>query len=89
VPQAGPRTFWGEQQDTIYISIRFATVGHKCCCGCGREVITPLSPTDWSLTSDGETVSLHPSIGNWSSKPYRTTAFAPIFLTKDCCTVAF
>lgn len=51
---------------TIYISIAFATVAHKCCCGCGAEVITPLSPTDWKLTFDGETVSLFPSIGNWS-----------------------
>lgn len=53
------------EEGTIYISIPFATVGHKCCCGCGREVITPLSPTDWELTFDGETVSLDPSIGNW------------------------
>lgn len=54
------------EEGTIYISIPFATVGHKCCCGCGREVITPLSPTDWKLIFDGETVSLDPSIGNWS-----------------------
>jgi len=51
---------------TIYISIPFATVAHSCCCGCGKEVVTPLSPTDWKLTFDGETVSLDPSIGNWS-----------------------
>ena len=51
---------------TIYISIAFATVAHRCCCGCGNEVVTPLSPTDWQLTYDGETVSLYPSIGNWS-----------------------
>lgn len=25
-----------------------------------------LNPKDWKLTYDGETVSLHPSIGNWS-----------------------
>lgn len=50
----------------LYISIAFATAAHRCCCGCGREVITPISPTDWKLTFDGETVSLKPSIGNWS-----------------------
>jgi hypothetical protein len=50
----------------IYISIPYATVAHKCCCGCGHEVVTPLSPTDWELTFDGRTVSLDPSIGNWS-----------------------
>ncbi|WP_334127926.1 DUF6527 family protein [Sneathiella sp.] len=44
----------------------YATVAHKCCCGCGLEVVTPLSPTDWKLTYDGVAVSLHPSVGNWS-----------------------
>jgi hypothetical protein len=51
---------------TIYVSTSYATAAHKCCCGCGSEVITPISPTDWQLTFDGETISLHPSIGNWS-----------------------
>lgn len=49
----------------VYISIKYATVTHKCCCGCGNEIVTPISPTDWQLTYDGETVSLYPSIGNW------------------------
>ena len=53
-------------EGTLYISIPFATVLHLCCCGCGSEVVTPLSPTDWRLTFDGETVSLHPSIGSWA-----------------------
>jgi hypothetical protein len=44
----------------------YATVAHKCCCGCGQEVVTPLSPTDWKLTYDGASISLSPSIGNWS-----------------------
>ena len=51
---------------TIYISIAYSTVAHKCCCGCGHEVVTPLSPTDWKLIFDGDSVSLDPSIGNWS-----------------------
>ena len=51
---------------TLYISIPFATVAHKCCCGCGSEVITPLSPTDWKLIYDGISISLTPSIGNWN-----------------------
>ncbi len=54
------------REDTIYASMTFATVAHKCCCGCGEEVVTPLSPTDWQLTYDGEAISLVPSIGNWS-----------------------
>lgn len=51
---------------TIYVSIPYATVAHKCCCGCGTEVVTPLSPADWTLIFDGESISLDPSIGNWS-----------------------
>jgi hypothetical protein len=54
------------KEGTIYISISFATAVHKCCCGCGNEVITPLSRTDWELTFDGESISLDPSVGNWS-----------------------
>ena len=50
----------------LYISIEFATAAHSCCCGCGEEVVTPLTPTDWRLIFDGETISLWPSIGNWS-----------------------
>lgn len=50
----------------IYISKRYKTAAHKCCCGCGEEVITPLNPTDWSLRMEGQLVTLHPSIGNWS-----------------------
>jgi hypothetical protein len=50
----------------LYVSMEFATAIHKCCCGCGNEVVTPLSPKDWKLTFDGETISLTPSIGNWS-----------------------
>ena len=54
------------KERTLYVSIAFATVVHKCCCGCGREVVTPLSPTDWKLTFDGVSISLHPSIGSWN-----------------------
>ncbi|MBZ0096014.1 MAG: hypothetical protein K8H75_11700 [Sulfuricella sp.] len=50
----------------LYISERYHTASHKCCCGCGEEVVTPLTPADWSLRKDGDVVTLHPSIGNWS-----------------------
>lgn len=50
----------------LYISIPYRTCGHLCCCGCGQEVITPLSPAQWSFTYDGENVSLTPSAGNWA-----------------------
>jgi len=54
------------QEGVLYVSMEYATVVHKCLCGCGREVATPLSPTDWCLTFDGDSVSLAPSVGNWS-----------------------
>ncbi len=54
------------QEGTVYVSLAYTTAAHLCCCGCGREVVTPLSPTDWKLVFDGESVSLYPSIGNWS-----------------------
>lgn len=51
----------------LYISRRYATAMHLCCCGCGREVVTPLNPAKWRLTEDGgDVISLHPSVGNWS-----------------------
>lgn len=49
-----------------YVSMEYATVLHLCCCGCGNQVATPLSPARWSLLFDGETITLNPSIGNWS-----------------------
>lgn len=53
-------------EGVLYVSIPFATLMHKCCCGCENEVVTPLDPTDWEMTFDGKSVSLSPSIGNWS-----------------------
>lgn len=54
------------EDHVLYISVLYETAIHKCCCGCGSEVVTPLSPAGWSLIFDGETVSLKPSIGNWN-----------------------
>ena len=53
-------------EGVLYVSIPFATVMHRCCCGCGNEVVSPLDPTDWQMTFDGKSISLSPSIGNWS-----------------------
>lgn len=50
----------------LYVSMTYATASHMCFCGCGKKVVTPLSPTDWRLTFNGDTVSLDPSVGNWS-----------------------
>lgn len=53
------------EQGAVYVSMTFAIVAHNCFCGCGHQVVTPLSPVDWKLTFDGEAISLYPSIGNW------------------------
>jgi hypothetical protein len=50
----------------LYISIPYRSALHRCACGCGAEVVTPLNPHGWTLSFDGRTVSLHPSIGNWN-----------------------
>lgn len=54
------------ENGVVYVSVDFSTAIHKCCCGCGKEVVTPLSPVGWKLIFNGETISLYPSIGNWS-----------------------
>lgn len=54
-------------EGVLYISRRFKTASHLCCCGCGLEVVTPLNPAKWHLSEHVDsTVSLLPSIGNWS-----------------------
>src|SRR5690242_16753705 len=54
------------QEGVLYVSFQFGTAAHRCCCGCGQEVVTPLGPTGWQLTIDSGAVSLFPSVGNWS-----------------------
>ena len=54
------------EDGVLYVAMDYRTAVHKCCCGCGSEVATTLSPTDWKLIYDGVSVSLFPSIGNWS-----------------------
>ena len=54
------------EEAVVYVSIRYRSVIHLCVCGCGSEVVTPLGPTDWRFTFDGVSVSLDPSVGNWS-----------------------
>jgi len=54
------------EDGVVYVSVTYATVVHRCCCGCGQEVVTPLSRKGWTLSFDGESISLSPSIGNWS-----------------------
>jgi uncharacterized protein DUF6527 len=55
------------EERVLYISIAYSTAVHSCPCGCGTRVVTPIHPTEWSLTWNGEGATLHPSVGNWSS----------------------
>ena len=50
----------------LYISTTCATATHRCGCGCGEIVVTPIRPSWWTLVWDGKTVTMNPSIGNWS-----------------------
>lgn len=45
----------------LYASIPYSTAGHICACGCGREIVTKLSPARYRVVFDGE-VSLRPSV---------------------------
>lgn len=54
------------EDGVLYISHRYKTAVHKCACGCGEEVVTPLTPIDWSICFEDGGVTLDPSIGNWS-----------------------
>lgn len=53
------------EEGIFYISEEFLTAGHKCCCGCGEEVITPFNNAQWQLLKEEGMISLYPSIGNW------------------------
>jgi hypothetical protein len=53
------------EEGVLYVSMRHRIALHRCFCGCGVEVSTPLAPIEWKLTFDGETVSLNPSVGVW------------------------
>jgi hypothetical protein len=54
------------EDGVLYISKRFRTASHRCCCGCGIKIVTPLRETEYELTDRRDLVSLYPSIGNWN-----------------------
>lgn len=49
----------------LYVSRKYKTAAHLCCCGCGTRVVTPLKAGGWRLNNKGG-VTLSPSIGNWA-----------------------
>jgi hypothetical protein len=54
------------EDGVLYISIPYSTTVHKCACGCGSKITLPISPAKWRLLWDGDTISMWPSVGNWS-----------------------
>jgi hypothetical protein len=54
------------EEGVLYISMEYRTAVHKCICGCGNKVVTPITPDSWTFSFNGKTVSLSPSIGNWN-----------------------
>jgi len=54
------------EDGVLYISKKFKTASHRCCCGCGTKIVTPLRETEYELIERGDRVSLYPSIGNWN-----------------------
>lgn len=53
-------------EGVLFVSTDYAIAVHLCACGCGVKVVTPLAPSEWSITFNGVAVGLSPSIGNWS-----------------------
>ena len=56
---------WVLEEGKVYVSIVHTLTEHLCACGCGEEISLRISPSDWDITYDGETISIWPSIGNW------------------------
>lgn len=54
------------EDGVLYVSIPYSTTVHKCACGCGSKITLPISPAKWRYMWDGDTISLWPSVGNWS-----------------------
>ena len=53
------------EEGILYIS-SYGSAIHRCCCGCGSEVVTPLGPAQWHIIKDGEAATLRPSVGSWN-----------------------
>jgi hypothetical protein len=54
------------KEGVVYVSQKYSTASHLCCCGCGNKVVTPLKPGGWKLTTVRNSITLYPSIGNWN-----------------------
>lgn len=51
----------------LYLCLPYNAVIHKCACGCGEIISTPLDKKyGWVMKYDGQAITLRPSIGNFS-----------------------
>lgn len=50
----------------LYISLEYKTTIHSCACGCGEEIVLPISDRMWQMSERNGKVSLSPSIGSFS-----------------------
>ena len=53
-------------EGVLYLALDYDAMVHLCACGCGSEISTPISPTDWKIAWDGVGITLRPSVGNGS-----------------------
>ena len=53
--------------NVICISDEFQIAEHKCICGCGTLISTPLNKNDWkyNINKHTDSISMQPSIGNF------------------------
>lgn len=56
------------KEGILYIAPEYNSIIHKCACGCGEIISTPTDENGWTLTYKDCSVSLYPSIGNYSYK---------------------
>lgn len=56
------------EEGILYIAPQFGAALHKCMCGCGEKVSTPLGDNGWTWKVENEEVSLSPSIGSWQQE---------------------
>ena len=55
------------EEGILYVAPHLQVAIHKCMCGCGEKVVTPLEGNGWlwEYSNIMRTVSLTPSIGNF------------------------
>ena len=50
------------KEGELWISMKYGIVSLSCPCGCGNATDLPIAPNKWSITFDGDKVSISPSI---------------------------